>query len=70
MVYGLTTPGQTEFTRMGARSTANPRVRLSTAPITPAAMDQVFLGFTTTEPIKSIESDIANSIGKSFHTHR
>ena len=45
-----TYPGEMTFTRMGARSTARPRVRLSVAPATPAAIDHVGRGFIMTEP--------------------
>ena len=46
-----TAPGHTTFTRMGARSMANARVRASTAPIVLIIIDQVRSGFTKLLPM-------------------
>ena len=50
----LTAPGQTVFTRMGARSTASPRVNASTAPKMAEAKDHPGDGLKSAIPAQRL----------------
>ena len=66
----LTTPGEMVLTLIGAKSIARPRASESTAPMSPAAIDQDCPGFAITEPKRRIAIIYNNNSSEMYITYQ